>query len=88
MLLVARSRRMCCSRVDKVRTTAAPAVRVDGLADEPARHLSDEFVAAGEQAEIGPAEIQRIAERLAFGGDDVGAHLARGLHQAQGHDFG
>src|SRR5271163_5159975 len=55
---------------------AALAVRIDGLADDSARHLADEFVTAGEQTEIGAAEIERVAERLAFGGDDVGRHLA------------
>ena len=55
---------------------AAPAVGIDGLADETAGHLADEPVAAGKQAEMGSAEIERITERLALGGDDVGPHLA------------
>ena len=45
---------------------AAPAFGIDGLADEPPRHLADEFLARGEQADIGPAEIQRIADGLAL----------------------
>ena len=67
---------------------AAPAVGIDGLADEPPRHLADEFVPAGEQAEMGSAEIERVAERLALGGDDVGAHLARRADRAERQDLG
>ena len=55
---------------------AAPPIGIDGLADEPPRHLPHEFFAGGEQPDIGAAEIERVAEGLAFGGDDVGAHLA------------
>jgi hypothetical protein len=34
------------------------------------------LLAAGEQADIRPAELQPDADRLAFADDDVGAHLA------------
>ena len=61
---------------------AALAFGVDGLAGEPARHLADELLLAGEQADIGPAEIQADADRLALADDDVGAHLARRLRIA------
>src|SRR5438445_3484534 len=67
---------------------AAPAVGVDGLADETARHLSDELVAAGEEAEMRPAEIERVAERLTFSGDDVGPHLARRPNRTERQDLG
>ena len=67
---------------------AAPAFGVDGLADEPARHLPHELVAGREQTEIRPAEIERVAERLPFGGDNVGAHLAGRLDRTQGQHLG
>ena len=35
------------------------------------------FRASRKQADIGPAEIQRIADRLALADDDIRAHLAR-----------
>ena len=34
------------------------------------------------------AEVERVAERLAFGRDDVRPHLARRANGAQRHDFG
>ena len=40
MFDVARSRRMCCSRVGERQHVAAPSVAVDRLADEPARHVA------------------------------------------------
>ena len=62
---------------------AALALGIDGLAGEAAGHLPDMLLAAGEQADIGPAELQPDADRLAFADDDVGAHLARRLDQPQ-----
>src|SRR6266446_3981651 len=67
---------------------AAPTVGVDGLADETSRHLADELVAAGEEAEIGAAEIERVAKRLAFNRDDVRPHLARRANRAERQDLG
>ena len=58
---------------------AAPAVLVDRLAGDPAGHLAQEFLLAGHEAEVGPAEAQREAERLGLAGDDVGPELARAL---------
>ena len=62
---------------------AALALGVDGLAGKPPGHLADEFLAGREQADIGPAELQADADRLALADDDVGAHLARRLDQAE-----
>ena len=67
---------------------AAPALGVDGLAAQPARHLAHELLARREQADIGAAEVQRVADRLALADDDVGAHLARRLQQAERHRLG
>ena len=50
---------------------------------QPPRHLPDMLFAAREQADIGPAELQPDADRLALADDDVGAHLARRLDQPQ-----
>ena len=41
------------------------------------------LLAAGEQADIGSAELQADADALALADDDVGAHLARRLDQAE-----
>src|SRR5207237_819969 len=40
---------------------------------------------AGEQAQVGPAEAERRAERLPLADDDVGAVLPRRAHQAGRH---
>ncbi len=77
MLLVAFSRRMCCSRVDSVSTQPRrPSASTVSPASRPGIWRTN-FSRRGEQADIGPAEIQRVADRLALRRDDVGAHLAR-----------
>ena len=77
MFDVAFSRRICCSRVDSVSTKPRLPVGVDRLAAQPAGHLADVFLLAAEQPDIGPAELQADADRLALADDDVGVHLAR-----------
>ncbi len=67
---------------------AALALRIHGLAAEPAGDLAQQRLAAGEQADIGAAEVQAVADRLALGHRDVGAHLAGGLQEAVGHRLG
>ncbi len=67
---------------------AAPALGVDRLAGKTARHLANEFVAAGKEPEMGPAETERVAERLALGGDDVGIHFAGRPDRTQRQDLG
>ena len=42
----------------------------------------------GEEPDVRSAEIERIADRLAFADDDVGAHRARRLDEAKRHGFG
>src|SRR6516164_1089841 len=66
---------------------AAPAVGVDGLTSETSGHLAHELVPAGEQSEMGSAEIERVAERLPFGRDDVRSHHARRDNGAERKDF-
>ena len=67
---------------------AAPALRVDRLAGETPRHLPRIFQVGGEEADIGAAEIQRIADRLALADDDVGAHFARRAQSAERDSLG
>ena len=67
---------------------AALALRVQGLAAEPAGHLPHERLAAGEQADVGAAEVQRVADRLALGDGDVRAHLARRFQAGRGDRLG
>ena len=67
---------------------ALPPVGVHGPAAQPARRLAHIFVAGGEQAEIGPAEIQAVADRLALADHDVGAHGAGRFDQAERENFG
>ena len=67
---------------------AALALRVDGLACKPARHLPDILLARREKADIGAAELQADADALAFAHDDVRAHLARRLDQAERNRLG
>ena len=66
---------------------AASPVGVDGLAAQPPRHLAHVAHAGGEQAEVRTAEAHRIAQRLAFGGHDVGPHGARRPQRAEGDDL-
>ena len=83
MFDVAFSRRICCSRVERVRTKPRLPSGVDGFAGKPPRHLPNVLLAAGEQADIRAAELQPDADRLAFADDDVRAHLAGRLDQAK-----
>ena len=87
ILLVAFSRRICCSRVESVSTKPRLPSASTVSPHKPAGHLAQEFLARGEQADIGSAEIEAVADGLAFAGDDVGALRARRLEKTQRHDF-
>ena len=50
---------------------AAPALGIDRLAGQPPGHLPDMLLAASEQADVRPAELQSDTDRLAFADDDV-----------------
>jgi len=67
---------------------AAPAVAVDGLADETARQPPHELRGHGHEAQAGTAVAHGVAERLALADDDVGAEHTRRLQQAQRHRVG
>ena len=88
MLEVALSRRMCCSRVESVSTKPRlPSASTVSPQSRPGiwRMI---FLPRGEEADIGPAEIQRVADRLALADDDVGALRAGRLDQPERHDLG
>ena len=62
---------------------AAPALEVDGLADEAAGDAAHQLGGDGHVAEAGAAEVHRVAERLGLADDDVGAEPAGRLEQAE-----
>src|SRR5205085_9283678 len=66
----------------------AAALGVQGLPAEAPGHLADELLAGGEEADIGAAEVQGVADRLAFGDDDVRPHGAGRFQQAERDGLG
>src|SRR3954462_1124710 len=62
---------------------AALALGVDRLTRETPRHLAHMLLAAGEQPDIGSAELKPDADALPLPHDDVGSHLAGRLDQTQ-----
>ncbi len=88
MFEVAFSRRMCCSRVERVSTkprlpsasTVSPTRRTG--------HLPHIFVAGRKEAAIRAAELQADTDRLALADDDVRAHLARRFDRTERHRLG
>ena len=66
----------------------APALGVDRLADDAARHASRELLAGREKAEARPAQVLIVAERLALAHGDVGALLTRRSQNAEGERVG
>ena len=83
MLLVAFSRRMCCSRVCSASRSAGRPPAVDRHADEPAGQRPLVRVAAREERGVRSAVAERHAEALRGADDDVGADLARRPEQAR-----
>ena len=61
----------------------ASTAAIDGLTDQPAGQAADELLTASQDAQVRPAESQRIAQRLPFGHDDVGCVIARASEQAE-----
>ena len=62
---------------------AAPALEVDGLADQAAGDATHQLGGHGDVAHARAAEVHRVAERLGLTDDDVGAQPARSLEQAE-----
>ena len=77
MLLVAFSRRMCCSRVCKREPERGAALRVDRHADQAAGQRAPVLVAHREVRGVRAAEAERHPEPLRRADHRVGAHLAR-----------
>ncbi len=70
MLLVARSRLMCCSRLEG-QAEAAPTLAVVRHADDAAGHFPEVLLAGGQETAIGPAVRERNAQRLGLTDHDV-----------------
>ena len=66
--------------LERVHEAPGP-VRVDGLPDDPTRHLPHQRVAATHDPEVRPAERERDAKRLPFADDDVDPECARRLEE-------
>ncbi|MNM39129.1 hypothetical protein D3C81_499000 [compost metagenome] len=64
------------------------ALRIDGHADQAARHIALELIARGQIARVRAAETERHAEALAVADDDVGAPFARWREHGQGQQVG
>src|SRR3984957_4197312 len=67
---------------------AAPPFSVHCLASETAWHLAHVLGPRREQTNIRSAEIERVAETLAFSDRNVGVHLARGAQRAESNRIG
>src|SRR5208282_620904 len=67
---------------------AAAAQGIHCLAAETPRHLAQIFGLGGEEPNIRTAEIQAIADRLAFARDNIGAHRSRRLDKAERDSLG
>ncbi len=83
MLLVAFSRRMCCSRVPSASRKRGLAARIFGHADDAAGHLAFECVARGEERRVRSAVAERHAETLRAADGDVRAEFAGRLEQRE-----
>ncbi len=85
MLLVAFSRRICCSRVCSARRSAGWPAASWLTAHQPPGHLRAEGLAGGEEGRVRAAKPHRHAEALGAAHHHVGAHLAgrRQQHQRQ-----
>ena len=64
---------------------AALAIGIDSFAAQTPGHLAQKLFARGKQADIRPAEIQTIAQRLAFADDNIGTHCAGRFQNTQRH---
>src|SRR5579864_5777286 len=67
---------------------AALSFRIDGLAGEPARHLADMLLAAGEQADVRSSELETHSNTLSLADDDIRSHFARRPYESEGNRFG
>ena len=88
MLLVAFSRRICCSRVDRVSTKPRrPSASTVSPTSRPGIWRTN-FSRVANRPRYGPPKFSALPSDWPSAGDDVGAHLARRLDQAQRHRLG
>jgi hypothetical protein len=64
---------------------AAPALAVDGLADDPPRQPPDVRAEGGQEAVVRPAVGEEVARRLPFPDGDLAAQVAGCLEQPERH---
>ena len=76
MLLVALSRRMCCSRVCKREAITRPALGIVRNADEPPGHVAFVLIARRKIGGVRAAKSERNAEALRAADGDIGAEFA------------
>ena len=88
MLLVAFSRRMCCSRVCSASRYALSPSASTETPDEPAGQAARELLAHGHVAGVRAAEAHRHAEALGGADRDVGAQLAGRGEQGEREQVG
>src|ERR1700730_8761416 len=67
---------------------AAPSRGIHRFAAEAPRHLAQIFGLGGEQPDIGAAEIQAIADGLAFAHGNIGVHRSRRLDETERDNLG
>ena len=84
MFVVARSRRMCCSRVCRARRSAGRPWVSELDAHQAPGQRPHHRLAGGEEGGVGATEPHRHAEALRRADDDVGAPAARRLEQHEG----
>lgn len=82
MLLVARPRRMCCSRAQREHVAGLP-VFICCLAGDASGRFAHVVETHREETQVGSAKVERIAQALAFTHNDVGAILARRCEHAE-----
>ena len=88
MLLVALSRRMCCSRVCSVSRIRGRTVGVDGDADEAARQLAGMLCVHDQIPGVRSAESHWNTEALSVAERHVGADLTGRRDQGQREQVG
>ena len=88
MFEVARSRRICCSRVASVRQNARRPSMIASLSDQPAGHLAHMRQPRRHEAHAGSAELKRQPEALTLADRDIDAEFARRRKQAQRERLG
>ena len=72
----------------KCQHKATCAIGIDRLTSQAPGHLADIFVLGSKQADVRTAEIQAIANRLAFTSHNISAHCPRRRYETKSNRFG